>query len=232
MENNMSYSLTAVKRNEKGAKIRSNDVIPAVVYGEGKPAESISLEYTPFFQLYKSAGEATLIDLVIDGKDSGKVLIHDIQFEPIKNRIMHVDLRKINMNKPITATVELRFVGEAPVIKAMGGTLVTQISSVVVECLPKDLVPSLEVDISTLNSFEDTIKISSLKLPAGLKVVEPQDDALIAKATPALSEEEIKAMEEASKEPVDLSKIESATKKKEDEADEASAEAPADKKAE
>lgn len=228
----MSYSLTAVKRNEKGAKIRSNDVIPAVVYGEGKPAESLTLEYAPFYQLYKTAGEASLIDLLIDGKDSGKVLIHNIQFEPVKNRIMHVDLRKINMNKPITATVELRFVGEPPVIKSMGGTLVTQISSVVVECLPKDLVPSLEVDLSVITSFDVTIKTSQLPLPAGVKIIDPQEDSLIAKAAPALSEEELKAMEESSKEPVDLTKIESAGKKKED-ADEEGAEAPAaEKKAE
>jgi len=225
----MSYSLPAVKRSEKGSLIRSKDHVPAVVYGEGKPAESLTLEYNQFLKLYKQAGEASLIDLVVDGQDMGKVLIQDIQYEPVNNRIVHVDLRKINMNKPITATVELRFTGESPIIKSSGGTLVTNISSVQAECLPKDLVPYLEVDLNVLTNFEAAIKVKDLTLPPGFKILDPHEDALIAKATPALTEEEIKAMEDASKEPVDLSKIESATKKEETEEEVDGAEASKEK---
>lgn len=217
----MTYSLSATKRTEKGARVRTKNNLPAVVYGEGKEATSLTLDYTQFFKLYKSAGESSLIDLMVDNQQKGKVLIQDIQYDPVSDQIMHVDLRSINMSKPITATVELKFIGEAPVIKSSGGTLVTNVSAVQVECLPQDLVPSLEVDLSGLLNYDAVIQVKDLRIPSGLKIVDPQEEVLIVKATPAISEEEIKAMEEAATQPVDLTKIETVGKKEEKEVGEA-----------
>ena len=210
----MSFTLTANARNVKGEKMRTRTVIPAVVYGMGGEATSISLGYDEFAKLYAEAGEASLIDLSLDGKAEGKVLIHDIQYDPVTDRIAHVDLRRIDMNKSMTATVELRFIGESPVIKEQGGTLMHNISEVAVECLPKDLISHIDVDISLLKTFDDLIKVKDLPVPATVKITAPQADDLVAKAIPALTEDEIKAMEAASA-PADLSKIEDAKKKEE-----------------
>ena len=136
------------------------------------------------------------------------------------------------MNKMMQAPVVLHFVGEAPAVKAMGGTLVQTLSAVTVECLPKDLVSFIEVNLSNLKTFEDLVKVKDLVLSEGLKVVAPQGEALVVKVIAAMTEEEIKAMEDAGKN-LDVSKIESAGKKKEDEAAEGEASAAgADKKAE
>lgn len=213
----MTFTLNAAARKEKGEKIRWSGQLPAVVYGAAGTTESLSLNPQEFLKLFKEAGESSLIDLVVDSKNVGKVLVQEIQTDPVSNRIIHVDLRRIDMNKEMTAPVVLKFVGEAPVVKASGGTLVTTINSVEVKCLPKDLVANIEVDISGLTSYETVIKIKDLKLPAGIKIVSPHAEDLVAKASRALTEDEIKAMEEAGKEAVDLSKIESAGKKKEEE---------------
>jgi len=212
----MTFKLEANERQVKGADIRTKTIIPAVVYGMGGTAVSLTLNYDEFVKLYDEAGEASLIDLLLNGKMDGKVLIHDIQYDPVSDRIIHVDLRRIDMNKEMTATVELRFVGEAPVIKEQGGTLMHNISKVEVKCLPKDLVSHIDVDLSGLKTFDDTIKVKNLVIPAGITITSPRADDLVAKATAALTEEEIKAMEAASV-PVDLSKIETAGKKKEEE---------------
>ncbi|OGH69320.1 MAG: hypothetical protein A3I29_03610 [Candidatus Magasanikbacteria bacterium RIFCSPLOWO2_02_FULL_44_11] len=217
----MNYVLTAEQRNVKGEKVRVDNLIPAVVYGAEKGAQSLSLVGRDFLKLYKKAGESSLIDLSVDGQDIGKVLIQDVQFDPVSDHIIHVDLRRIDMTKAMTAPVTLRFVGEAPVVKASGGTLVTTVSIVTVKCLPNDLVSHIDVDMTVLKTYEDVIKLKDIKLPAGIEITNPHADDLIAKAVPAMTEEEIKAMEEASV--ADVSKIELAGKKKEEEGEEGAA---------
>ncbi len=199
--------------------MRTKTLIPAVVYGMGATATSVALNYDEFAKLYAEAGEASLIDLLVADKADGKVLIQDIAYDPVSDRIIHVDLRRIDMNKAMTATVELRFVGEPPVIKEQGGTLMRNIVAVEVKCLPKDLVSHIDVDLTVLKTFDDVIKIKDLVVPAGITITNPHAEDLISKATAALTEDEIKAMEQTAA-PVDLSKIETAGKKKEEEGEE------------
>lgn len=209
----MNYALKVVTRSNSGKKTRANNMLPGVMYGAGGKSESISIDLVAFNKLYKLAGESSLVDLTLDDKDAGKVIIQDVQFDPVSDRVIHVDLRRIDMNKAMTAPVGLRFVGEPPVVKAQGGTLVTSVQTVEVQCLPKDLVSYIEVDLSGLNTFDDLIKIKDLTLPAGITILSPAADALVAKAARAITEEEIKAMEEAGSAAVDLTKIESAKPK-------------------
>lgn len=212
----MTLKLSARTREAKGEKVRTKSILPAVVYGMGDKATSVTLSQEEFVKLYDQAGEASLIDLSLDDKDEGKVLIHDIQYDPVTDHIIHVDLRRIDMNKSMTAKVELRFVGESPVIKEQGGTLMHNISEVEVECLPKDLISHIEVDISVLKTFDDAIKVKDLPVPSTVTITNPNAEDLVAKATPAMTEEEMKALETAAA-PVDLSKIETAGKKPADE---------------
>jgi len=215
----MTFKLSASTRTVKGEKVRTKTVLPAVVYGMGGSAASVTLNYDEFAKLFAEAGEASLIDLLVGDKAEGKVLVQDIQYHPVSDRMIHVDLRRIDMNKEMTATVELRFVGEAPVIKEQGGTLMRNLESVEVKCLPKDLVSHIDVDLTVLKTFDDVVKIKNLIIPAGITITSPHAEGLIAKATAALTEEEIKAMETAAA-PVDLGKIEVAGKKKEEEGEE------------
>lgn len=211
------YKLSAVKREIKGEKSRKEGLLPAVVYGAGGEPQSLSLVYNDFIKLYKEAGESSLIDFDLENADGGKVLIHDVQFDPVKGRAIHVDLRRIDMNKPITASVELRFVGESGVIKEAGGTLVKNFETVEIECLPKDLVNHFDIDLAVLKTFDDAVKVSDLALPSGVKILEPEAHVIIAKAVPALTEDQLKAMDAESSAAVDVSKIESAAPKKKEE---------------
>lgn len=196
--------------------MRTATKIPAVVYGVGKETESLTLDYVNFLKLHDEAGVSSLVDLEVDGKDAGKILIQEVQRDPVSDRVIHVDLRRIDMNKPVMATVELRFTHESPAIKELGGTLMHSLSVVHVKCLPKDLVGHLDVDLSVLKTFDDVIKIKNLVLPAGLEITSPHAEDLVVKAAAAMTEEEIKKMEEEAK-TADVSKIEVAGKKKEEE---------------
>lgn len=212
----MTYKLSALLRKAKGEQTREEGKLPGVVYGAGSETTSIVLEYKDFDKMFQMAGASTLIDLSLDGKETGKVLVQEVQYNPVNDRIIHVDLRRIDMNKPLTAMVELNFIGESPAVKAEGGTLVRAIQKVEVKCLPKDLVNKIDVSVDVLKTFKDAVKVKDLNLPAGVTILGLNSEDVVVTATPALTEDQIKALEEAGKQ-ADLSKIEVAGKKKEEE---------------
>lgn len=215
----MSFAITAAKRTEKADEVRASGKIPAVVYGPGVTPVSLTLGYNDFTKLYNEVGESTLVDLAIDGAKSAKVLIQDVQYDPLTRRVSHVDLRQIRMDQEIETAVELVFVGVAPAVKEQSGTLVTPTSEINIKCLPDKLLTTFEVDLSVLKSFDDIIYVKDLKLPAGIVSMD-EPDTVIAKVNVSLTEDQIKALEEKNAAPVDLSKIEISEergKKKEEE---------------
>lgn len=203
----MPFGLNVNKRTEDAEEIRGMGKIPAVVYGPGVEPVSLSVSYNDFQKLYNEAGESTLVDLSIDGGKSVKVLIQDVQYHPLTQKMRHVDFRQIRMDKEIETAVELVFIGVAPAIKELGGTLSTPMSEINTKCLPDKLLSSFEVDLSLLKTFDDSIYVKDLKLPEGVICLD-NPEALIAKVAPSLTEDQIKALEESNAAPVDLSKIE------------------------
>ena len=198
--------------------MRTSSVLPAVVCGANQDSLSLTVDYNEFEKLYNEAGSASLIDLEIDGQVKDKVLIHEFQLDPRTDRFMHVDLRRIEMGKAMTAMVGLEFLGESGAVKEFGGTLVKNVDEVEVRCLPKDLVSQIEVDLSVLKTFEDVIRIKDLVLPVGITILSPGPEDAVAKAIPALTEEQLKAMDEQT---ADISAVQDAKEKKEKEGEEA-----------
>lgn len=191
----MTFGLNVKTRKVtgKGVKnLRKQSLIPAVIYGKDVPPKNLVVEYLPFSRLYKEAGESTLIDLKIDEGAPVKVLIQEIQNDPMTGKFAHVDFRQIKMTEKIKAEVLLKFVGEAPAVKELGGTLVHSVDKIEIECLPQDLVHEIEVDISALKTFEERIHLKDLKIPAGIKVLADMN-ATVATVEAPLTEEELKA---------------------------------------
>lgn len=175
--------LNAETRSEMKKKLvwglRTDGVIPAVVYG-GKENINIKVKKNEFTKIYGKAGESTIITLVLDGKKEIPVLVQDEQVDPILNDYTHVDFKEIDMTKEITVSVELNFLGEAPAIKELGGTFVKNLNHIQVRCLPSKLIHQIDVDLSSLKTFEDAIHVSDLKVPADI-VVTNNPTMLVAK---------------------------------------------------
>lgn len=230
----MPFSIKAERRNAgKAAELRATGMVPGVVYGGDRTETTVvALNKIELEKLYQTAGESSLVDLQINGDAAVKVLIQDTQRDPLKGFITHIDFRQINMNEEMTTDVELTFAGEAPAVKTLGGTLMKTRDTVSVTCLPKDLVGEITVDLSVLQGFDDAIRVGDLKLPAGIRVSD-EVELLLAKVTPPLTEDELKAMEAAPVAAVDLSAIEVEKKgKKEEEGAEGEAKAGAGTKKE
>lgn len=220
----MAFNLIAKKREgTKTDALRGEGLIPGILYGQGTEPVSIAVAYNTFSKLYSQAGESSLIDFQIE--ESGKpvkVIIQDVQFDPVKGNFIHFDLKQINMAQEMTVSVQLNFINEAPAVKELGGTLIKAHDSLEIKCLPKDLVSSIDVDLSVLKTFSDVIHVKDLNLPTGITTVEDIGQVIV-KALPPLSEEQLKAMEDEGKKGVEA--VEVAEKEKEAEPDSASEEA-------
>lgn len=190
----MTFSLEAQKREGKSEELRAAGIVPAVVYGKDMPSVSVQVEHKALEKVYQEAGTSGLVDLKVNGGEMMSVLIQDMQFHPTKNLILHADFRKVEMGKEVSATVDLNFVGEAPAVKGMGGTLSTSVDSINVTALPKDLESSIDVDLSTLATFEDAITVGDLNLP-GSMTASDDPSILVAKVAAPKSAEEIAAAE-------------------------------------
>lgn len=203
------YNLTAKLRTDKANKIRSTGFIPAVVYGNEVKNINIALDKTEFMHIFRHAGTSNLIDLNIADKDKFKTLIHDTQTDPIHNEIIHVDFYKVNMKEKITTEIPLKFVGDSKAVIEMEGSLITPKDSIEVECLPSDLISEVEVDVSILDDFEKDIRISDLKLPQNIDVLDDPEDVVASVEEPR-SEEELAELEEEVKEDVEAIEVEHA----------------------
>ncbi len=204
-------TLTATKRSktQKLVDVRSNGMIPAVVYGASVENTPISVSSIDFVKVFKEAGESSTIVLDIEGKKVD-VLIHDVQFDPVKSHPVHADFLAVDMNKPVHVVIALEFTGVAPAEKSGMGTLVKVLHEVEVKALPKNLPHAITVDISSLATLENQIHAKDLAMPAGVELLTDGGEVI---ALVAAAKEEVETA------PVDLSAIAVEKKgKKEEEA--------------
>jgi len=202
-------SLEANARKVHGKKVktlRTAGVVPAVVYGHGVGTRSIQLDGKAFGKVYAKTGASSLVDLTVDGEAPVKVLVHEVQHDPLRDEVTHVDFRQVNMKEKLDTDIVLKFVGEAPAIKTLGGILVRNMDAVSVRCLPGDLVHEIEVDLTGLKNFDDAIRVSDLKVPAGIEVMANPEDMIVIVTEP-ISEEELAALD--TKVAVDVTQVKS-----------------------
>jgi len=192
--NNMAI-LSAKIRKEVGKKVealRKKGILPAVVYGPKIKSQSIEVGFKEFEKIYKEAGESTLVSLKIGGESKEyKVLIHDVDKDPLTGTPLHVDFYQPSLEREIEAMVPIIFEDEAPAVKNLGGTLVKNISELNVKALPQSLPKEIRVSIGGLNTFEDHITIKDLNVPEGVKILKDVGEIVAKIAQPEKIEEEL-----------------------------------------
>jgi large subunit ribosomal protein L25 len=204
--------LNVQSRTVKGKSnnaIRNDGLIPAVLYGKGVDAASLTVNEREFLKAFKVAGESTIINLNLDGKTI-PVLIQDVQNHYLKDHPVHIDFYAVRMDEKLKAHVPIHFIGDAPAVKTLGGILVKNLSEVEVECLPADLPSAIEVELSGLVDFEKAVRVMDLGISEKVKVLARTDEMVVAVAPPR-TEEELKSLEEKPVE-ADVSKVEGVAK--------------------
>jgi large subunit ribosomal protein L25 len=170
------FQLTAEKREDmgKGAsrRLRRAGRVPAIVYGLDQAPEAISMTQNQVLKhLENEAFYSQIITVNLDGKSTQAVL-RDLQRHPFKAYIVHMDLQRVDMNKPVHVHVPLHFINEEICVGVKAGGMVNhEVIEVEISCLPRQLPEFIEVDIANLNVGE-SIHLSDLSLPADVSLLE------------------------------------------------------------
>ncbi|MBU1683752.1 50S ribosomal protein L25, partial [Patescibacteria group bacterium] len=172
---------------------RNADRVPMIYYGKGVEPTNFSADYQDFKRLYKKAGKSAIITLINESKKEFHVLVHEIQYDPVSDEMIHIDLMAVDLNKPITTEVPLVFIGQAPAVKDLNGTFMSGKDRVMVECLPKDLVHEIEVDISPLVDFHSGLTIADINAPEGVRILDAEDISIATVSAPRAEEVEVVA---------------------------------------
>jgi len=178
--------------------------------------------------VYRQAGATTLFDLVLNGQQPVKVLIQEVQRHPVSGLIQHVDFHQVRMDEKLEVDIPLKYVGESPAVKELGGILVRAVNELKVKCLPQHLIHEIEVDLSALVQFNDVINVSAISLPVGIEVLSPANDEVLVTVAPPRSEAELAELKAEVKEDIEAVKVEEKGKE-EAAAPEAKADEEADK---
>jgi large subunit ribosomal protein L25 len=151
------------KFNKNAARqVRVAGKIPAVVYGAGH--ESVAVEVDPkqiLRILHSESGHNTIFDVDIAGQGVAKAMIVDWQYEPIRDSLLHIDLKRIAMDKAMKASVPVRLIGVPIGVKNEGGMLDLVLREVEIECLPGDIPSHIDVDVTNLE-LHGVIRVKDL----------------------------------------------------------------------
>jgi large subunit ribosomal protein L25 len=171
------------KFNKNAARrVRVAGKIPAVVYGAGQDAVAVAVDPKVITRiLHSDSGHNTIFDLNVEGSAVVKAMIVDWQHEPIKGHLLHIDLKRIAMDKMMIVSVPIQLVGIPVGVKSQGGILEHVMREVEVECLPNDIPSHLDVDVSNLE-LHGIIHVSDLPHSGSLKFLE-DENATVAHVT-------------------------------------------------
>ena len=180
---------------KKVAQLRRDGRLPGVIYGAGRESQPISLDSHEFEILHRRTGRHAVLDLTVSG-ESGKaqpVLLQAIQEHPVTRHPVHVDLLVVNLEEERTVDVPVATVGESSAVDKLGGVLLHLRDTVVVRAKPDDLPSSLELDITSLDSFEAVLHVSDLVVPTGVTHLTDGEEPTARVQPPRVEEEPVVA---------------------------------------
>jgi large subunit ribosomal protein L25 len=187
--------LEVSKRDVTGKKVRflrRQGIVPANIYGHGIASIAINVDTRSLKHLLAHTGKTDLISLKVDNsREPIRVLMREIQRNPLTDEPLHVDFYQVSMTEKIKADVPLVFVGEAPVLKKVkNSSILHLLDALEIEALPDDLPHSFEVDISNLDELDNTIHVKDIPLGQGITLFSDPEQ-MVVKVAEARKEEEV-----------------------------------------
>lgn len=198
----MSTTLQAQIRDSRSCsglnQLRNNGRIPGVLYGMKEQNQLIHLDQSELTQALRQHGKNAIFDINVNGAQPEKVIIAEIQKDHLKGNLVHIDLKRVNMNKPMITTVPIVLIGEAEGVK-QGGVLQFQTRELEIRCLPTELPESIPLYVSELK-MGHSLTVQDLDIPSGIEVQHEPNEVIISVVAPRLKPVEEEAMDEV-KEP-------------------------------
>ena len=198
--------LNIKKRNNQGSsssrRMRSEGILPGIMYGSNNEPNLVEMNLHQVEQILKNHNSDTiLIEVDVENEGSTRVLMKEVQYHPVTSSILHVDLQKVVAGKPIQVDIAVELKGEPEGVKS-GGLLDHITHSISIECLPKDMISSIEVDISNLD-IGNSLSISDISVPPKIKILSDENLIIVSVSAPKVNDtvEDEETEDEESSEP-------------------------------
>ena len=187
-------SLSAQPRTETGKgvarKLRAAGQVPGVIYGHGRQPQPLTVNARDFDRLAERIRiTSTVIELALDGKVA-RTLIRELQRDPIRRHVLHVDFQELVVGETVNVSVPLRFVGTADGVRVSGGILEEVIHQIHVECDPANIPDQIDVDVTPL-TIGHSLHVSDLVLPEGVQVTDDPDTTVAVVSAPKTEAEPV-----------------------------------------
>ena len=173
----------ATTRGDKGTsasrRLRREGRVPAIVYGGTDEPLSIELDHNEIFHsVRKEEFHASILEMQLDGKAAGSVLLRAVQWHPYKPQVLHVDFQRVTKSERLTTKVPLHFLNGdvSPAVKLSSAVITHPTTEIEIVCLPADLPQGIEVDLAAMEAGQ-VLHVSDVKLPDGVALSVPQADA-------------------------------------------------------
>ena len=187
-------TLQVAKRNVLGKKnrfLRHQGITPAHLFGHDIESQALQCDTRQLKQIIAHAGMTRLISLRIDGEKQPKsVFVREVQRDVFGKQLLHVDFYQVKKGEKITVDIPIVLLGEAPAMRGKGRMLTHGITSLSVECLPENVPPRIEVDISQLKELEQVIQVKDIALGPDI-TVHADPEQLVVKVTEVVVKEEV-----------------------------------------
>ncbi len=193
----------AVKTREvlgkKVQSLRRQGITPVHLYGHGVDSLTLECDSAQLKRVLAQAGSTRLINLKIDrAKHPKKVLVREVQRNPIKGDLLHIDFYQIRMEEKVRLVVPIVLVGEAPALKQKDNVLAHELTTLNIECLPDAIPNKVEADLSSLTEEGQAIHVKDIKITSGITVLDHPGQPVARISVPRVREEEkVGAPEEA-----------------------------------
>ena len=175
MSDDINVNATSRSVFGKGAsrRLRRDNVVPGIIYGDGKEPQAIQMPANEVFKHLENEGfYSQLLQVSVDGGEPARSLLKDVQRHPFKMQVLHMDFMRVTAGAELQVTVPLHYMNEesSPGAKA-GGVINHNENDVLVACLPRNIPEYIEVDMAALD-IGDSVHLSQLSMPEGVRLVD------------------------------------------------------------
>jgi large subunit ribosomal protein L25 len=174
----------------KVKQLRRGGVIPVHLYGEGTESLNLQVDSTVLRRLVPQAGRNIPVSVDVEGRDGDNIcFIREVQRHPVTEDLLHIDFLRVDVSQTITTGVPIELKGEAPGVVNLGGTLLQTLQALEVEALPLNIPTVLTIDVSGLDDFEKSVRVSDLEVPGDVTVLSDAAEMVARVMAPRLEEE-------------------------------------------
>ena len=201
--------LTVAQRSVLGKKVkalRRSGITPANVYGHRIESQAVEVDTVTLSHTLKTLERNAILSLRIEGEKAVRpVIVREVRRDLLNDKILHVDFYQVSLAEKMKADVPFILVGKAPAVEDLGGILLQGLDSIAVEALPADIPSHIEIDISSLTTFDSSVHVRDLVIDPKVHVLTEGDSVITSVAPPrkvveAVVEEEEAAAEEEKEE--------------------------------